>query len=116
MVVKRLLFATSAITLMGLAGLAQAQSLVLPSAAEATAAVAEMLSDYDLGVAPKAKLGTCVAAVDAKHPGQVACTVAVTLGAAVNENQLDFYKQGRQWKAQPSVSQDKLPFPDPKLN
>ncbi|WP_129527622.1 hypothetical protein [Achromobacter agilis] len=61
------------------------QTVVRPSAAEATAAVAEMLSDYDLG-------------------------------AAVNENQIDFYKQERQWKALPSVSQDKLPFPDPGLN
>ena len=28
---------------------------------------------------------------------------------------MDFYKQGKKWKAQPSSSQDKLPFPDPKL-
>lgn len=54
--------------------------------------------------------------MDATYPGQVACTVAVTLGAAVSENQMDFYKQDGKWKAQPSVSQDKLPFPDPKLD
>ncbi len=37
------------------------------------------------------------------------------MGATVNENQMDFYRQGKTWKAQPSMSQDKLPFPDPKL-
>ena len=42
--------------------------------------------------------------------------MAVTLGAATSENQMDFYKQGKAWKVQPSMSQDKLPFPDPKLN
>ena len=61
------------------------------------------------------KLGTCVPAVEAKHPGQVACTVALKIGAGSSETQADFYRRGNKWVAQPSSSQDKLPFPDPKL-
>ncbi|MBB1625013.1 hypothetical protein [Achromobacter sp. UMC71] len=93
----------------------QAQSLVLPTIPEATDAIVDMLEGTGLSRPSKVKLGTCVAAEAATYPGQVACTVAVTMGAAVNENPMDFYKQGKTWKAQPSASQDKLPFPDPKL-
>ena len=103
------------VALLGSVAVAQAQSLVLPTIAEATDAIVDMLSDTDMSRPSKVKLGTCIAALEATHPGQVACTVAVTLGAATSENQMDFYKQGKVWKVQPSVSQDKLPFPDPKL-
>lgn len=103
------------IALMSASAWAQAQNLTLPTIPEATDAIAEMLSGTGLSRPSKVKLGTCVAAEEATHPGQVACTVAVTMGAAVNENQMDFYKQGKKWQAQPSSSQDKLPFPDPKL-
>lgn len=102
--------------LLGCTPMAQAQSLVLPSTAEATAAIVEMFSGSDIPRPSKVQLGTCIAAVEASHPGQLACTVAVTLGAATNETQIDFFKQGKRWQAQPSVSQDKLPFPDPKLH
>jgi len=62
------------------------------------------------------RLGTCVAAADASHSGQKACTLSMKLGAAVNETQADFYWDGCRWMAQPSTSQDRLPFPDPALN
>lgn len=104
------------VALMSVSAWAQAQSLALPTVPEATDAIVEMFSGSGLSRPSKVKLGTCVAAEEATHSGQVACTVAVTMGAAVNESQLDFYKQGKKWKAQPSSSQDKLPFPDPKLN
>ncbi|MFA1686052.1 hypothetical protein [Achromobacter dolens] len=94
---------------------AQAQNLALPTIPEATDAIVDMLAGTGLSRPSEVKLGTCVAAEQASHPGQVACTVAVTMGAAVNENQMDFYRQGKTWKAQPSMSQDKQPFPDPKL-
>ena len=103
------------VALMSVSAWAQAQNLALPSIPEATDAIVDMFSGSGLSRPSKVKLGTCVAAEEATYPGQVACTVAVTMGAAVNENQLDFYKQGKKWKAQPSSSQDKLPFPDPKL-
>jgi hypothetical protein len=61
------------------------------------------------------KLGTCIPAVDAKHPGQIACTVSLKIGAGSSETQADFFRRGTKWVAQPSSSQDKLPFPDPKL-
>jgi hypothetical protein len=63
----------------------------------------------------EAKLGTCIPAVQGKHPGQVACTVALKVGAGSSETQADFYRRGNKWVAQPSTSQDQLPFPDPKL-
>jgi hypothetical protein len=66
----------------------------------------------------QARLGTCVPAVKASQKGQIACTVAVIIGAGSSETQVDFYrdpeKPGR-WIAEPSESQDRLPFPDPKL-
>ena len=102
--------------LLGCTLMAQAQNLALPSTSEATVAIVDMFSGSGLPQPSRVQLGTCIAAVDPSHPGQLACTVAVTLGAATNETQLDFFKQGKQWKAQPSASQDKLPFPDPKLH
>ncbi|HEY9275012.1 hypothetical protein [Achromobacter sp.] len=113
---KPLISVASMIALLGAGGMVRAQDLILPSIPEATDAIVDMLADTGMPRPSKVKLGTCIPAVDATYPGQVACTVAVTLGAAVSENQMDFYKQDGKWKAQPSVSQDKLPFPDPKLD
>ena len=86
----------------------------LPNTQEATQALLEML-DMQGQQNAEAKLGTCIPAVQAEHPGQVACTVAVKIGAGTSETQADFYRRGSQWVAQPSRSQDQLPFPDPKL-
>ncbi len=94
---------------------AQADTLVLPDAKEATQAVSEMMAlPKEVGAITVA-LGTCIPAVKAEHSGQVACTAAVKIGAGSSETQVDFYRTGKKWVAQPSVSQDKLPFPDPKL-
>lgn len=93
---------------------AAATALVLPDAKDATQAFLLMMDmqEYKNAVL---KLGTCIPAVEAKHPGQVACTVALKIGAGSSETQADFYRRGNKWVAQPSSSQDKLPFPDPKL-
>lgn len=93
---------------------ATATTPVLPNTTEATQAFLEMmeLQEYKNAVL---KLGTCIPAVQAKHPGQIACTVALKIGAGSSETQADFYRRGNKWVAQPSSSQDQLPFPDPKL-
>ena len=104
--------AVAAMLLVG-AAMAQAQNLVLPTESEASDAIVALMG---IPKPSKLKLGTCIAAVDATYPGQVACTVSVTLGAATTETQMDFFHKGKKWEGQPSVSQDKLPFPDPKLH
>lgn len=87
----------------------------LPNATEAGRAIAEMFGDPALMRDVAVVLGTCIPAVDAEYPGQTACTVKVQSGAGSSETQADFYWDGERWIAQPSQSQDKLPFPDPKL-
>lgn len=96
------------------AATATATALVLPDAKEATQAFLLMMEMQEYKNA-ELKLGTCIPAVQAKHPGQVACTVALKIGAGSSETQADFYRRGNKWVAQPSSSQDQLPFPDPKL-
>lgn len=93
---------------------ANATPLALPTPKEATQAFIEMMDFPELATA-RLKLGTCIPAVQAEYPDQVACTAAVTLGAGTSETQVDFYHDGSKWVAQPSNSQDQLPFPDPKL-
>lgn len=93
---------------------ANASSLVLPTPKEATQAFLEMMDVPELATA-QLKLGTCIPAVQAEYPDQVACTAAVTVGAGTSETQVDFYRDEGKWVAQPSSSQDQLPFPDPKL-
>lgn len=87
----------------------------LPSQQEATEAIVKMLDLGDQYGAVTAKLGTCIPAMEAEHAGQVACTVAISIGAGTSETQADFYRSGSTWLAQPSSSQEKLPFPDPAL-
>lgn len=93
---------------------APSTALVLPGPKEATQAFLVMMDMQEYKNA-ELKLGTCIPAVDAKHPGQVACTVSLKIGAGSSSTQADFYRRGNKWVAQPSSSQDKLPFPDPKL-
>jgi hypothetical protein len=93
---------------------ATASALVLPNTKEATQAFLEMMEMQEYKAA-ELKLGTCIPAIDAKHPGQIACTVSLKIGAGSSETQADFYHRGSKWVAQPSSSQDQLPFPDPKL-
>ncbi len=92
-----------------------AGKLALPSQQEAAQALIKILDMAAMRNSVTVKLGTCISAVDAEHAGQVACSVAVKIGAATSETQADFYRAGGSWVAQPSASQDKLPFPDPAL-
>ncbi|WP_156115042.1 hypothetical protein [Pseudomonas sp. ML96] len=89
--------------------------LTLPNQQEATEAIVKMLDLGEMQDQVTAKLGTCIAAIEAEHAGQVACTVAISIGAGTSETQADFYRSGSAWQAQPSSSQDRLPFPDPAL-
>jgi hypothetical protein len=94
---------------------ASASELTRPTEVEAADAITELVGLADMRKDVSVKLGTCIPAVDAEHSAQIACTVAVKLGAGTTETQADFYLDGTAWVAQPSVSQDKLPFPDPAL-
>jgi len=87
----------------------------LPNPEEAKTAFTDMIGDPDLLSGSTIKLGTCVPAADAEYPGQTACTVAVLSPGGSSETQADFHWDGKRWIAQPSSSQDLLPFPDPKL-
>ena len=87
----------------------------LPDAAQAGAAIADMFGDPSLIKDVNVVLGTCIPALNAEHSGQTACTVKVVSNGGSSETQADFYWNGERWIAQPSQSQDKLPFPDPKL-
>lgn len=89
--------------------------LTLPNQQEATEAIVKMLDLGEMQDQVTTKLGTCIATVEAEHAGQVACTVAISIGAGTSETQADFYRSGSTWQAQPSSSQDQLPFPDPAL-
>ena len=85
-----------------------------PTDTEATDAIIAMFGN-DLLKGSTAKLGTCIPALEAEHAGQVACTVAVISAGGSSETQADFYRDGGMWVAQPSASQEALPFPDPAL-
>ena len=87
----------------------------IPNEKQATAAIVKMFDGAGMTANMSVKLGTCIPAMDATHPGQVACTIAVKVGSTTSETQADFYRSGTAWVAQPSSSQDKLPFPDPAL-
>ncbi|MFW1798566.1 hypothetical protein ACG9YX_00750 [Acinetobacter nematophilus] len=95
---------------------ANAEAVKIPTVPEAKQATAELLGTEISAMISEVKLGTCIPAVNATHSGQIACTVSVKLGAATNETQSDFYQDKDKWVAMPSESQDKLPFPDPKLH
>lgn len=91
-------------------------ALEKPTSEQAKSAMVKLMGD--LLKDSKIRLGTCVPAAKATQKGLVACTVLVTLGAGSSETQADFYKDPKQsgrWVAQPSESQDLLPFPDPNL-
>jgi hypothetical protein len=62
-------------------------------------------------------LGTCIAtpAKYAPRIGQFSCTFLLKSPGGSSESQADFYLTKDGWVAQPSASQDELPFPDPAL-
>lgn len=87
-----------------------------PTEEEATAAVGKLMTlPSDMMEHATVKLGTCIPALNPTHKGQIACTVAFVIGSSSSETQVDFYRDSDRWIAQPSQSQDQLPFPDPKL-
>lgn len=94
----------------------QAQDSLRPTPKDAAHAVLTMMDMPQLIEQASIKLGTCVEPVKVGHAGQIACTVLVSIGAGSSETQADFYREQGDWIAQPSESQDKLPFPDPALN
>ena len=98
------MYGMAGVMVMGLMGLEKAQSLALPSIPEATDAIVEMFSGAGIARPSKVQLGTCIPAMDAKYPGQAACTVAVALGAAITETQVDFYKKARSGPVHPKTS------------
>jgi hypothetical protein len=63
-------------------------------------------------------LGTCIATPAKYTPrtGQYSCTFLLKSPGGSSESQADFYLTKGGWVAQPSASQDELPFPDPKLS
>ncbi|WP_228199583.1 hypothetical protein [Acinetobacter sp. WCHAc010052] len=92
-----------------------AESIRIPTVSEAKQATVDLLGKEIGAMISELKLGTCISAVKPTHPGQIACTLTIRLGAAINETQSDFYQKKGKWVAMPSESQDKLPFPDPEL-
>lgn len=96
-------------------GSVASSELVLPTPQEAKGAIVELMGLADRQDIMTVTLGTCIPALEAQHAGQAACTVAIKIGGGTTETQADFYKAGGGWAAQPSVSQDELPFPDPAL-
>ncbi len=57
------------VALMSVSAWVQAQDLVLPTIPEATDAIVDMLAGTGLSRPSEVKLGTCVAAEQASHPG-----------------------------------------------
>jgi len=93
-----------------------ADTLELPNTKEATKAFLDVIKlPESIAKQAEIKLGTCIPAIDAKYSGQVACTILLKFPGGSSESQSDFYRIKEQWFAQPSSSQDLLPFPDPKL-
>ncbi len=102
--------------IMGIGSVAAVTPLTLPSADDAKAAIVTMFGDSALAASLKGghvKLGTCKKASKGQHPGEIACTVAVVMGAGSSETQANFYRAGGKWVATPT--EEDLPFPDPKL-
>ena len=101
----------------GWSGCVSAQALIVPTPEEAKGAVIRMFDDPDvtrmMANGGHVVIGTCVKTTKATKEGEVSCTLAVAMGAGTSETQANFYKEGGQWTATPT--EEKLPFPDPKL-
>jgi hypothetical protein len=78
---------------------------------QATKAVRDLMGMPQIQVV----LGTCKPALQAKFPGQTACTLSAVSSGGTSETQADFHWNGKEWVAEPSDSQKVLPFPDPVL-
>ncbi len=98
------------------ADMAAAQSLTIPSPEEAKGAVIRMFDDPAVAkmlATGHVVIGTCKPTTKPAHANEVACTIAVVMGAGSSETQANFYRTDGKWTATPT-SED-LPFPDPKL-
>ncbi|WP_374536869.1 hypothetical protein [Chitinimonas taiwanensis] len=91
-----------------------------PSPTEAQRAIGEMFGPSMANVLQSGSvvLGTCMA-TPAKYqpdPGQFSCSFLLKSPGGSSESQADFVMTETGWQAQPSVAQEALPFPDPKLH
>ena len=89
-----------------------------------TTPVPDRLSDLDATYAMQERfglgdvmvfLGSCIGAKNPTYPGQAACTMAIRSNGHGSETQADFHWNGEKWVAEPTASQDLLPYPDPRL-
>ncbi|MEL1263513.1 hypothetical protein [Pseudoxanthomonas putridarboris] len=87
-----------------------------PGEQQAHAAIVAMFGGASELEGTTVKLGTCLPALAPEHAGQIACTFALASAGGSSESQADFHWDGRRWVAQPSSSQEILPFPDSKLS
>ncbi|HEM7804047.1 hypothetical protein KDX26_22655 [Burkholderia cenocepacia] len=106
------------------AGRAAALLLAASVAACDATPVPDRLSDLDATYAMQERfglgdvmvfLGSCIGAKNPTYPGQAACTMAIRSNGHGSETQADFHWNGEKWVAEPTASQDLLPYPDPRL-
>lgn len=96
------------------------EELQKPTPSQAKIAFANMFRGTSMAERVKQNelvIGTCVStpAQNSQHQGQVSCTLLIKSSGGSSETQADFYQDSEVWLAQPSSSQDELPFPDPKF-
>jgi hypothetical protein len=101
-----------AMVLLGMAPACDAQKAPTPlTNGQATKAIRELMGMPGIQVV----LGTCKPALKPTFPDQTACTLDAVSPAGTSETQADFHWSGKEWVAEPSDSQEILPFPDPVL-
>lgn len=93
---------------------------VPPTPEQAHQAIASMFGE---GIAEKmandrVQLGTCIRtpARYAPAPSQYTCTFALLSPGGSSESRADFIPVRQGWRAEPSLTEGELPFPDPALN
>ena len=108
---------TAALSLPALLWSGGALALTVPTPEEAKGAVVRMFGDPTMAKAMasgRVVIGTCKKTSKPTHDGEVACTIAIKMGAGSSETQANFYRAGGQWIATPT--EEALPFPDPALH
>ncbi len=91
-----------------------------PKPDEAKQAIATMFGGSASALIAKGgiTLGRCIV-TPAKYqplPGQYSCTFLLLSPGGSSESRADFILTRQGWEAQPSATEDELPFPDPALN
>ena len=96
------------------------QSAVPPTPEEAKQAIADMYGD---SIAAKmandrVQLGTCIRTPVqyAPAPSQYSCTFVLLSPGGSSESRADFIPVREGWRAEPSLTETELPFPDPALH